>query len=105
MSGERLVSWRWRGIVAPAASTIHGRACHAIGRKRWHRHGPTSTILFAKTYGTALVLQIQRGRVMNRPARLIAGTLFAATFFCSVASAQVNLQPTPAPSVTAENEA
>jgi hypothetical protein len=41
---------------------------------------------------------------MNRPARLIAGTLFAATFFCSVASAQVNLQPTPTPIVTAENE-
>jgi len=42
---------------------------------------------------------------MNRPARLIAGTLFATTFFWSVASAQVNLQPTPPPSVTAENEA
>jgi hypothetical protein len=42
---------------------------------------------------------------MNRPARLIAGTLFATTFFWSVASAQVNLQPTAPPSVTAENEA
>jgi hypothetical protein len=41
---------------------------------------------------------------MNRPARLIAGTIFAAALFSSLASAQVNLQPTSPPGVTAENE-
>jgi hypothetical protein len=41
---------------------------------------------------------------MNRPARLIAGTILAATLVSSVALAQVNLQQTPPPGVTAENE-
>jgi hypothetical protein len=41
---------------------------------------------------------------MNRPAHLIACSIVAATVFSSVASAQVNLQPTPQPIVTAENE-
>ncbi len=41
---------------------------------------------------------------MNRPARLIVGTILSAALFSSVASAQVNLQPTPPPGVTAENE-
>jgi hypothetical protein len=54
--------------------------------------------------GTALVLQTQRGRVMTRLAHLIAGSIVAATVFSSVASAQVNLQTTPQPNVTAENE-
>jgi hypothetical protein len=41
---------------------------------------------------------------MNWPARLIACIIVVATVFSSVASAQVNLQPTPQPLVTAENE-
>jgi hypothetical protein len=41
---------------------------------------------------------------MNRSVRLIASSIFAAAVFSSVASAQVNLQPTPEPIVTAENE-
>jgi hypothetical protein len=41
---------------------------------------------------------------MNRPIRLIAVSIVAATVFSSVAWAQVNLQPTPQPIVTAENE-
>ena len=41
---------------------------------------------------------------MNRPARLIAYTIVVASVLSSVVSAQVNLQPTPPPLVTAENE-
>ena len=41
---------------------------------------------------------------MNRPVCLIASSILAATVFSSVASAQVNLQPTPQPIVTAESE-
>jgi hypothetical protein len=41
---------------------------------------------------------------MKRLARLIACTIVVATVFSSVGSAQVNLQPTPQPLVTAENE-
>jgi hypothetical protein len=41
---------------------------------------------------------------MNRLARLIACSIVGATLFSTAASAQVNLQPTPQPTVTAENE-
>lgn len=41
---------------------------------------------------------------MNRPARLVASIIFCATMFSTMALAQVNLQPTPSPLVTAENE-
>jgi hypothetical protein len=41
---------------------------------------------------------------MNRPVRLIACSIVVATVFSFGASAQVNLQPTPQPILTAENE-
>jgi len=41
---------------------------------------------------------------MNRLARLIACSIVGATVFSTAASAQVNLQPTPPPTLTAENE-
>src|SRR6266550_9792 len=67
--------------------------------------GRRQLALFARNIRHGSGIANQARGVMNRPARLIAGTLFAATFFFSVASAQVNLQPTPPPIVTAENEA
>ena len=57
--------------------------------------------------GTRLVLQNQWERVMNGPARLFARAVFSAIVLLAVpaiASAQMNLRPTPPPIVTAENE-
>jgi hypothetical protein len=54
--------------------------------------------------GTHLVLQKQQERVMNGPARLLVSIFCVTVSFITGASAQINLQPTPQPVVTAENE-
>ena len=41
---------------------------------------------------------------MHRAARLMAGTILSAAMLGTIVTAQINIRPTPAPAITAENE-